>query len=42
MKNKCTLIVDGNWLCMSRMAVIGRFEMEYARPRLKKRLKRIA
>ena len=29
MKNKCTLLIDGNWLCMSRMAVIGRgFEMD--------------
>lgn len=27
--NKCTLLVDGNWLCMSRMSVIGKgFEMD--------------
>ena len=27
--NKCTLIIDGNWLCMSRMSVFNRgFEMD--------------
>lgn len=38
MKNKCTLLIDGNWLCMSRMSVISGFNQnlpEYTKEKAK-------